>query len=210
MKSHTLIQTLKIGLTNRKRQMMALPVNFTKYDMRSKLKGKMARFCKFLKLFLYKYFSYRNKCEFTIGINEENNLPTVGFRIGSYVNGITGVGPIDNLAHIPEAMKKAAKIFENFVRSSDLQVFNPEYHTGHFRQVMMRSAQDQLMLVVGIHPQDLSQEKLADFKRDLVNFFKDGAGKDAAVTSLYYQQITKKCVFCLFFELFIVGRFLIC
>lgn len=89
-------------------------------------------------------------------------------------------------------MKKTAKIFENFVKSSDLQVFNPEYHTGHFRQVMMRTANDQLMVVVGIHPQDLSQEKLTEFKNDLVEFFKNGPGTDAGVTSLYYQAITKK------------------
>lgn len=137
-------------------------------------------------------FSYRNKCEFTVGINEETNLPTVGFRMGSYVNGMTGVGPIDNLPHIPEAMKKAARIFENFVRSSDLQVFNPEYHTGHFKQVTMRIAGNQLMLVIGIHPQDLSEEKLAHFKQELVEFFKEGTGKEAGVTSLYYQSIRKK------------------
>lgn len=175
--------------------MMALPVNSTKYDMRNKLRGKIRAFFSKSRCCDLQNFSYRNKCEFTIGMNEENNLPTVGFRIGSYVNGITGVGPIDNLPHIPEAMKKAAKIFENFVRSSDLQVFNPEYHTGHFRQVMMRSAKDQLMLVVGIHPQDLSEEKLAGFKRHLVEFFEEGPGKEAGVTSLYYQTITKKYVF---------------
>lgn len=43
-------------------------------------------------------------------MNEETNLATVGFRIGSYVNGTTGVGPIDDLIHIPAAMKKAAKV----------------------------------------------------------------------------------------------------
>lgn len=125
-------------------------------------------------------------------MNEETNLPNVGFRIGSYANGTTGVGPIDDLVHIPDAMKNAAKIFEIFVRSSDLTVFNPEHHTGHFRQVTMRTAKDQLMLVIGIHPQELTDEKLASFKRDLVQFFSEGPGRDAKVTSLYYQAITKK------------------
>lgn len=119
----------------------------------------------------------------------------MGFRIGSYVNGITGVGPVDNLTHIPDAMKKAVKIFESFVRSSDLKVFNPEYHTGHFRQVTMRTGKDQLMLVVGIHPQNLSEEKLANFKKDLVKFFESGSGQHAGVTSLYYQTIIKKYIF---------------
>uniref|UniRef100_A0A6P7GQ24 tRNA (uracil(54)-C(5))-methyltransferase n=1 Tax=Diabrotica virgifera virgifera TaxID=50390 RepID=A0A6P7GQ24_DIAVI len=135
---------------------------------------------------------YRNKCEFTVGIDEETNLSTVGFRIGSYVNGTTGVGPVDGLVHIPESMKVAVKVFQNFVRSSDLSVFNPELHTGHFRQLMARSAPNQLMLVVGIHPQDLDEEKLNKFKQDLVEFFSKGDGKDANVTSLYYQKIVKK------------------
>lgn len=59
---------------------------------------------------LFIVYRYRNKCEFTVGIDEETNLPTVGFRIGSYVNGTTGVGPINDLIHIPQAMKTAVGV----------------------------------------------------------------------------------------------------
>ncbi|XP_049817346.1 tRNA (uracil-5-)-methyltransferase homolog A isoform X2 [Aethina tumida] len=135
---------------------------------------------------------YRNKCEFSVGTDEETNLPTVGFKIGAYVNGVTGVGPVDNLKHIPESMKIAVKVFQEFVRKSDLQVFNPELHTGHFRQLAARSAPEQLMLVVGIHPQNLSKDKLEQFKKGLIEFFANGDGKVAKVTSLYYQAIVKK------------------
>ncbi|CAG9856575.1 unnamed protein product [Phyllotreta striolata] len=135
---------------------------------------------------------YRNKCEFTVGLDEETKLPTVGFRIGSYVNGTTGVGPVENLMHIPESMKLAVKLFEKFVRTSDLDVFNPEFHTGHYRQLMARSATKQLMLVVGIHPQDLTEDKLNEFKSKLIDYFNSGDGKSANVTSLYYQKIVKK------------------
>ncbi|XP_044252549.1 tRNA (uracil-5-)-methyltransferase homolog A [Tribolium madens] len=135
---------------------------------------------------------YRNKCSFTVGIDEETKLPTVGFRIGSYVNGVTGVGNIESLKHIPESMKLAVKLFQDYVRASDLQVFNFEVHTGHFRQLTIRTAQNQIMLVVGIHPQDLSQEKLSVFKNSLINYFTEGAGKEAKITSLYYQKIVKK------------------
>ncbi|KAJ8923060.1 hypothetical protein NQ315_001609 [Exocentrus adspersus] len=114
---------------------------------------------------------YRNKCEFSIGIDEETNLPTVGFRVGSYVNGTTGVAPVDGLLHIPTSMKVAVKVFQNYVRTSNLKVFSPEFHTGHFRQLMVRAALNQLMVVVGIHPQDLSEEEVASFKTSLVDFF---------------------------------------
>ncbi|CAH1115940.1 unnamed protein product [Phaedon cochleariae] len=135
---------------------------------------------------------YRNKCEFTVGIDEDTGLPTVGFRLGSYVNGTTGVGPVDDLVHIPQSMKTAVKLFQDYVRNSQLRVFSPEFHTGHFRQLMVRSASDQLMLVVGLHPQDLNAEELDAFKKDLIDYFSTGGGKEAKVTSLYYQKIVKK------------------
>lgn len=135
---------------------------------------------------------YRNKCEFSVGINPETQLPTVGFRIGAYVNGVTGVGPVEHLRHIPTSMKVAVKVFEQFVRTSNLEVFNAELHTGHFRQFTVRAASEQLMVVVGIHPQTLSAEQVETFKRELVQFFSQGAGKEAQVTSLYYEEIVKK------------------
>lgn len=53
---------------------------------------------------------YRNKCEFTVGIDEESKLPTVGFRLGSYVTGTVGVGPIQGMIHISEQTKKAVLV----------------------------------------------------------------------------------------------------
>lgn len=91
-------------------------------------------------------------------------------------------------------MKTAAKLFQDYVRTSDLEVYNFEVHTGHFRQLMIRSTENQLMLVVGIHPQDLSTERLKIFKDSLIQYFTEGNGKEANVTSLYYQPIVKKYV----------------
>ncbi|VEN61220.1 unnamed protein product [Callosobruchus maculatus] len=135
---------------------------------------------------------YRNKCEFTVGIDEETKLKTVGFRIGSYMTGTTGVAPVDNLIHIPEAMKVVVKAFQTYVRSSDLLVYNPETHTGHFKQLAVRLAPEQLMISVGINPQDLSEEDLKKLKDSLVQFFTEGEGKHAKVTSLYYQKTVRK------------------
>lgn len=127
-----------------------------------------------------------------MGIDEETKLPTVGFRIGSYVDGVTGVASVETLNHIPAPTKAVVKLFQDYVRSSDLQVFNPENHSGHFRQLMVRTAENQIMLVVGIHPQNLSDEKLKEFKNSLIYYFIEGAGKEAKITSLYYHAITKK------------------
>ncbi|KAJ9593933.1 hypothetical protein L9F63_014647 [Diploptera punctata] len=137
---------------------------------------------------------YRNKCEFSVGINEETGEKIVGFRLGSYVQGFTGVGPVDCLRHIPDRMKEAAKVFEKFVQASDLDVFNPETHEGYWRQLMVRLSMstDQLMLVVGIHPHTLSNEQLQKVKNDLKEFFESGEGKSCRVASLYFQHIMKK------------------
>lgn len=138
--------------------------------------------------------NYRNKCEFSIGMDEVTKLKTIGFRIGSYDKGTIGVAPIENLKHIPHAMKNVVKIFEKFVRNSKLDIFNPELQTGHFRQLCVRlGMENELMIIVGIHPQNLSPEEIGKFKKDLITFFiEDEDGKKANVASLYYQEIVKK------------------
>jgi tRNA (uracil-5-)-methyltransferase len=84
--------------------------------------------------------------------------------------------------------------FEKFVVASDLGVFNPETHEGYWRQLTVRlsTGSDQLMLVVGMHPQSLSQEELGKVKNDLKNFFENGEGKTCNVASLYFQHILKR------------------
>lgn len=138
---------------------------------------------------------YRNKCEFTIG-KDVNNETVVGFRLGSYATGFTEVGEIDELKQIPEVQKQAVKAFQVFVRAQDkLEVFNPEKQSGHLRQLMARSSEldgGQLMLVVGINPQSLTEEEVKVFTEDLVRFFKEGEGEDVPVTSLFWQEMKKK------------------
>lgn len=128
-----------------------------------------------------------------MGINEETNLPTVGFRCGKYMDGSTNVAPVATLRHIPDIMKKAVEVFQEFVRSSNLKVYNPENQTGHFRQLTARcTTKNQLMLIVGIHPQNLTDNELVDFKKKLVEYFSQGSGKEIKVTSLYYQTMKKR------------------
>jgi hypothetical protein len=84
--------------------------------------------------------------------------------------------------------------FEKHVRSSDLGVFNPETHEGYWRQLMVRlsTGSDQLMLVVGMHPQSLSQDELHKVKEQLRYFFVHGEGKKCSVDSLYFQHIMRR------------------
>ncbi|GLH03369.1 Uncharacterized protein GBIM_09287 [Gryllus bimaculatus] len=137
-----------------------------------------------------KLTEYRNKCEFTVGINEETKERTVGFRIGSYMDGSAGVAPVDKLDIVPVRMKAAAKIFEQFVQASPLGVFCPETHEGVWRQLMARlSTSGALMLVIGIHPQNLTPEQLVDLKEKLKEFFANGAGSECKVDSLFLELL---------------------
>lgn len=51
---------------------------------------------------------------------------------------------------------------------------------------------DELMLVVGIQPRDLSHSELSALEKDLVKFFEEGEGKSCNVTSLFLQLIEKR------------------
>ncbi|KAK2581834.1 hypothetical protein KPH14_002300 [Odynerus spinipes] len=137
--------------------------------------------------------AYRNKCEFTIGKNIEGDKVIIGFRLSSYAAGCTAVGPIDDLCHIPESMKIAVKTLEEFVQNSGLEPFNPVDHSGYWKQITARTSRlNHLMLIVGIHPQDLSIERLKELQDQLKEFFESGKGSKVNVTSLYFQTMEQK------------------
>lgn len=137
--------------------------------------------------------AYRNKCEFTIGINPENDLPTVGFRIASYKEGSIHVGPIAHLCHLPDAMKKVVLEFENFVRNSEHAPFNPATHEGVWRQLNVRTSRNRDILIVPvIHPQDMNEDALNELKKSVVEHFTEGQGKSLGVTSIFFKAIGQK------------------
>lgn len=74
-----------------------------------------------------------------------------------------------------------------------MEPFNPVDHSGYWRQVTARTTRaNHLMLIVGIHPQELSSDELEELKSQLKVFFETGKGADVHVTSLYFQTIDKK------------------
>ncbi|XP_011500831.1 PREDICTED: tRNA (uracil-5-)-methyltransferase homolog A-like isoform X2 [Ceratosolen solmsi marchali] len=136
---------------------------------------------------------YRNKCEFTVGIDVTGKQKMIGFRLSSYAAGSIAVGPIDHLCHIPKRMKIAIKILEKFIHNSELDVFNPITHSGYWRQVSARTTRlDHLMLIIGIHPQNMTGEDKKKLQLELKQFFEQDSNSIARVTSLYFQTIEKK------------------
>ncbi|XP_068633219.1 tRNA (uracil-5-)-methyltransferase homolog A [Battus philenor] len=137
---------------------------------------------------------YRNKCEFTVGIDEESQKPTVGFRLGSYVTGTVGVAPIQSLNHITEQTKKAVLVFQDFVRKSELAPFSPADYTGHWRYLTVRHSKfnGDIMLIIALHPQVLTVEELDKLKADLIQHFSSEESVACGIKSIYYELITKK------------------
>ena len=136
---------------------------------------------------------YRNKNEFTVGKNSQGDI-VVGFRLGSYADGSVEVAEVETLPHIPKAAKWAAKTFQEFVKKSKFEAFNPEANAGHFRQLMVRTSSltEELMLVPGIYTSNLNEEELKQVKIDLVEYYENLAAKEDEpykCTSLYYQDV---------------------
>lgn len=136
---------------------------------------------------------YRNKCEFTIGKNLSGEK-VVGFRLGTYSSGSVEVESAINLRNIPESMKNVIKSFEIFVRNSKLEVFDNEHQTGHFRQLSVRTsnATKEVMAIIGVHPQNLSEEEIDELKKEVVAFITENEGKSLGITSLFYLPMPKK------------------
>ncbi|XP_060881063.1 tRNA (uracil-5-)-methyltransferase homolog A-like [Metopolophium dirhodum] len=137
---------------------------------------------------------YRNKCEFTIGMDVENKEPVVGFRVGAYNQGKTSVAPIDNISNVPQRMKDVVKCFQDLVRASKLPVFDPENYTGHWRQLTVRLSlkTEQLMLICVVHTENMEESALNSLKQLILSYFTEGAGTDCKVDSLYFQKAKKR------------------
>ncbi|XP_060839088.1 tRNA (uracil-5-)-methyltransferase homolog A-like isoform X2 [Rhopalosiphum padi] len=141
-----------------------------------------------------KCVGYRNKCEFTIGMDVENKEPIVGFRVGAYNQGKTSVAPIDNILNVPQRMKNVVKCFQDLVRSSKVPVFDPENYTGHWRQLTVRLSlkTGQLMLICVVHTENMEDSAINSLKQLILNYFTEGAGIDCKVDSLYFQKAKKR------------------
>ncbi|XP_034103929.1 tRNA (uracil-5-)-methyltransferase homolog A [Drosophila albomicans] len=134
---------------------------------------------------------YRNKNEFSIAKNADGEI-IVGFRLGSYSDGSVEVADVQQLPHLPAQAKWAALSFQQLVRQSKFQPFNPVGNLGHFRQLMVRtsSATGELMLVAGIYSSNLSESEQVELQQELKNFYDQPEQNEThKCSSLYYQDV---------------------
>ncbi|VVC97507.1 unnamed protein product [Leptidea sinapis] len=137
---------------------------------------------------------YRNKCEFSIGIDEETKEWTVGFRLGCYGAGSVAVAPVATLNHISAEMKTAVLLFQKFVRKSNMPPYSPVDYTGYWKCLTVRqSTQNKdVMIIVSIEPQSLTQEETEKLKSDLVEYFSSEEAVLCGIKSVYLQLLSKR------------------
>lgn len=135
---------------------------------------------------------YRNKCEFTVGFGTDGER-AVGFRLSRYTAGSTTVAEVKDCCIVPQLMKEVVHLFQNYVRASDKDPFDPETHKGYWRQLTVRlsSQSQQILVIVVMHPQDLDQEKLDAVKEGLRHLFCDETIQPR-VSSVYFQALANR------------------
>ncbi|XP_040062557.1 tRNA (uracil(54)-C(5))-methyltransferase homolog-B isoform X2 [Ixodes scapularis] len=132
---------------------------------------------------------YRNKDEFSIREGPSGEPKVVGFLVGSP----TGEGKAvcvspDHVIICKESHKRVARAFQRYIQRSPLAGCYETNFQGHWKNVVVRSnSRDDVMAIVVMHPQQLTQEQLIAEKQGLVDYFVHGEGKDCNLASLYFQ-----------------------
>ncbi|GES95671.1 tRNA (uracil-5-)-methyltransferase homolog A [Rhizophagus clarus] len=131
---------------------------------------------------------YRNKCEFTAGLNLKGEK-TVGFLLGAYKDGLNTVLEPHNSIHVSDVAKKIAKAMQSYIRQSLYDVYDRKTKQGNWRQITVRSQKcGDIMIIVQIHPQGLSKEQIDQEKGALAEYFKMVAKEENFdLTSLLVQ-----------------------
>uniref|UniRef100_A0A0D9W1R9 C3H1-type domain-containing protein n=1 Tax=Leersia perrieri TaxID=77586 RepID=A0A0D9W1R9_9ORYZ len=80
---------------------------------------------------------YRNKCEFSVGFSLEGKK-TVGFMLGNFREGVTAVEEPVDCPNVSEISCNYALMFQDFLQSSSLPVWNRIDNCGFWRQFTVR------------------------------------------------------------------------
>ncbi|GAQ89151.1 hypothetical protein KFL_004920010 [Klebsormidium nitens] len=80
---------------------------------------------------------YRNKCEFTIGLGMDGQR-TVGFQLGLFREGYTAIASPRECLNVSPVSKAYVEIIQDFIRTSELSVWDKKENKGVWRMVTIR------------------------------------------------------------------------
>ncbi|XP_064489262.1 tRNA (uracil-5-)-methyltransferase homolog B-like [Ornithodoros turicata] len=133
--------------------------------------------------------AYRNKDEFSVRQGPSGEPKTVGFIIGSPADGekVVCVSP-EHLIICKASHKRVAKAFQDYIQRSPLPGCYETGFNGYWKNIVVRSNRNgDIMAIIIMHPQQLSEGELEEEKGKLKDFFVHGSGKECQIKSLYFQ-----------------------
>lgn len=128
---------------------------------------------------------YRNKCEFTVALNKDG-LPTVGFLLGGFRDGVTIVENAKDCVHVPDVLKELANHLQVLVRSTpDLLPFDRREKRGFWRLMLARVHDGDVMAAVQIDASNKDEGIIEQIKDHFMRFSFEGVNP---VKSFFIQQ----------------------
>ncbi|KAJ3706150.1 hypothetical protein LUZ61_009855 [Rhynchospora tenuis] len=149
---------------------------------------------------------YRNKCEFSVGYSLDGNI-TVGFMLGNFREGVTAVEEPTDCPNVSKLACTYAMIFQNFLGSSELPVWNRINNTGFWRQLAVREGRNpdqginaesemqikELMLMIQVCSSGVEEEVMkAEFEKMRMAFSQgaNDASPSLPLTTIVVQDHT--------------------
>ncbi|KAG0477558.1 hypothetical protein HPP92_012277 [Vanilla planifolia] len=133
-KKNSLLQMLK-RLTRNARKACPNAVTLPNWILKSREIGLPCKLEGILKSPLVD--GYRNKCEFSVGLSVDGRR-TVGFMLGNFRDGMIAVEEPSGCPNVSRISCKYAMVFQDFLQSSELPVWNRIENTGFWRQFTVR------------------------------------------------------------------------
>mmetsp|Transcript_15241 Transcript_15241/g.15993 ORF Transcript_15241/g.15993 Transcript_15241/m.15993 type:complete len:575 (-) Transcript_15241:9-1733(-) len=101
--------------------------------------------------------------------NETKPLPSLGFRVSSYKEGLLVASP-EGCPHIPLPMVEIVKLFIEHIRQSEFKVYDQYKHSGVWRLLTVRYSErtNQMILMLCVSLKGVSQELWSQEKQILV------------------------------------------
>lgn len=130
---------------------------------------------------------YRNKCEFTIGLDVDGK-PCVGFRLGLFREGLITTAKPDDCANVSKTMKAVCAAVQRLVETSEHPVYDVRSQDGIWRVLAVRESErtGDLMVVMQVKPPQ-GDGAMDALKQTLVAALTD-ASLSFKVTSLFVQE----------------------
>nr|CAH7716369.1 unnamed protein product [Callosobruchus chinensis] len=101
-----------------------------------------------------------NNCNFDLGLDAETKQAAVGCKMNCYVDNFKVIAQPDGLMHIPERVKVAVKAFQHMLRTkmnrNDIR---------YAKELIVRSAKDQLFLLINQQPNSRPREDRERFEK---------------------------------------------